>query len=156
MNPTQPNNTAAPAPLRWRIRNWIFRELFAAEYVRLHHWQEIAQAHLRTVEGLEKELAGFTQSRRARFKLDAALSDEEINRRLAGQSETPVLQAITALIDAKIVEMSDRATNPPSEINTPDLRTYEAGGANAIAEFKARLQELTRPLPPLPKTENPS
>lgn len=147
MNPTQPINAAAPQPLRWRIRNWLFRELFAAEYIQLHRWQEVAQVHLREVERLEREINLFTQARRARFKLDGGLPEEEIQRRLAGQAETPVMQAVTALIDAKIVEMSDRATNPPSEINTQDLRTYESGGANAIAEFKARLQEVTCPMP---------
>jgi hypothetical protein len=48
-----------------------------------------------------------------------------------------------SLVDRKIMEMSDRATNPPSATNPADLRTYESGGANAIAEFKTRLQELT-------------
>lgn len=151
MNTAQPDNAAAPLPLRWRIRAWLFRELFAAEYVNLNSLQRAFTASLREVERLEQAHNALIHGRRARFKLEGGLPDEEIARRLVGQAETPVMQAVMALIDAKIVEMADRATNPPNEVNTADLRTYEAGGANAIAEFKTRLQEVARPLPAKPE-----
>jgi hypothetical protein len=141
MNTTQPANTAAPIPLRWRIRNWLFRELFAAEYGQLHGYRMLAELYAKK----EEEARARTDSRRARFVLVTAVSDQEIARRLTGTITTPVVEAVMSLIDRKIVEMSDRATNAPSETNTADLRTYEAGGANAIAEFKSRLQELTAP-----------
>lgn len=144
---TQNQNTAAPIPLRWRIRNWLFRELFATEYTQLNTYRQLATNALQTANQAQAELEQLRQPRRVRFMLEAGLPEEQIVRRLAGTIETPAIQAVMALVDRKIVEMSDRATNPPSDALPPDLRTYEAGGANAIAEFKSRLQDLTA-LPP--------
>lgn len=138
-----PENTGAPIPLRWRIRNWLFRELFATEYQQLHNYRSIAENALREASAAHGALDQLRAGRRVRFLLEAGLPEEQVMRRLAGTHANPIVTAIMALVDRKIIEMSDRATNPPSVENTAELRTYEAGGANAIAEFKARLQELT-------------
>jgi hypothetical protein len=154
MNATQSPNTAVPLPLRWRIRNWLFRELFATEYMQLHNYQRIADQALREATAAAEELDRLRRGRPARFIMDqASMGEEEIARRLAGTQQNPALQAVMALVDRKIVEMSDRATNPPSAENTADLRTYEAGGANAMTEFKTRLAGLTEPRPETAKAE---
>lgn len=145
MNNTAPQNTAAPIPLRWRIRNWLFRELFAAEYILLNDANARVERYAAEVRRAFDEKEDLRRSRAARFVLEGGLAEAEIERRLTGTIKTPVIEAVMALVDRKIVEMSDRATNPPTATNTADLRVYEAGGANAIAEFKARLQDLTKP-----------
>lgn len=137
MNHTEPKNTVAALPLLWRIRAWLFRQLFADEYAQLNY--------VTAERGHWRALAEKLTPRPARFVHEAPLSETEVARRLAGTIKTPVLEAVMSLLDRKLVEMSDRATNPPSEVNTPDLRTYEAGGANAIAELKSRLEDLAKP-----------
>lgn len=109
------------------MKTLIFRLLFGAE------WRE-----LQRVRAL---------SRPARFQLEGGLDERTIRRRLAGAGDNAVLKAVMAVVDRKIVSMSDRATNPPSEVNTPELRTYEAGGANAITELKTELQALVEATP---------
>jgi hypothetical protein len=118
------------------MKNWLFKLLFGGEYAKI-------QSLERENEDLRQRATMRRDRRVARFKLEGGLPEDQVARRLAGAQDAPLIQAVMALVDAKIVEMSDRATNPPSSANTPDLRTYEAGGANAIAEFKTRLQELT-------------
>lgn len=117
--------------------NWIFRIIFAAEC------REIArlQALLRTAVARAEQRAALRPA--ARIKLEGGLPYEEIVRRLRGTEQVPIVQAIAALLDAKIVEMCDRGTNPPSASFTQELRTYEGGGANAISEFKVALDEMT-------------
>lgn len=143
MNNQPIENTAAPIPLRWRIRAWLFRELFATEYTQLSNYARIADAAIREARIAQGELDALRAGRPARFVLEGALPEDQLARRLAGTATNPIVGAVMALVDRKIVEMSDRATNPPTAENTAELRTYESGGANAIAEFKARLQELT-------------
>jgi hypothetical protein len=140
--PSTSPNVAAPIPPRGRIRSWLFRALFAAECAQLNkatadsdYWRS------RAMRREDEQRIG----RIARFKIAGGMADLEITRRLRGAHDSPIVQAVQALLDAKIVEMTDRATNPPSAANTAELRTYESGGANAVAEFKVRLQELTAP-----------
>jgi hypothetical protein len=119
------------------MKNWLIKKLFAAEFQKLTALEkECEQAYIR-IGRMECD------QRPARFRLDGGMPEEEIAERLAGTAETPVIQAIVAELDRKIIQMSDRATGAPSDINTPELRTYEAGGANAIAEFKSRIADLT-------------
>lgn len=120
------------------MKNWLFKLLFGAECAKIQQLE-------RENEDLRRNNATRRERRVARFALEAAITEAEVARRLAGTIKSPVVEAVMSLIDRKIIEMSDRATNPPTTANTPDLRTYEAGGANAIAELKARLQDLATP-----------
>ena len=120
------------------MKKLLFKLLFGDEYLKIQQLES-------DLETARQNNATRRERRVARFALEATVSEAEVARRLAGTIKTPVVEAVMSLIDHKIIEMSDRATNPPTTANTPDLRTYEAGGANAIAELKARLQDLAAP-----------
>lgn len=110
------------------MRNWLFRLLFGAE---------------------------LRRPRPARFKLEGGMAPAQIAESLAGQRGTPAVKAIEALLANKVIELSDKATDAPhgayatAEGTVPafgaDERLHFAGGASAVAELLAELQELVKP-----------
>lgn len=119
---------------------------------RMRRGNEILTANLARVrEELEAKRPRNPAPKPARFVLEGGLPEAEVAERLRGQARNGVVEAVQTLLDRKIVELSDRATSAPSAQMTQELRDYEAGGANALAEFKVQLEELvTAPLDPAP------
>lgn len=152
----EPQNTSAPIPLRWRIRAWLFRELFADEYTELNNAVAARDYSRRKLVDLQDREAARTAVRRpARFRLEGGLSEELIAARLRGTQKSGVIEAVLAHIAAKVVGLSDRATDSPygervtAEGVTPaftaDERLHLAGQAAGVAEILRELQELTAP-----------
>lgn len=88
-----------------------------------------------------------------RIVLETAMSREEIERVLGGTDGSPQMRAVVALVTQALVDASDRATGAPVEPAvvgnqiysgfTPEMRTYAAGGAEALANILAELQAIT-------------
>jgi hypothetical protein len=101
------------------------------------------------------ELRGLKKlaPRPARFKLDAAMSEEEIERTLRGAYGSPIVKAIVAHVGAKIVTISDLATDVPREMivssdrvippYTGEMRLHDSGRASGHAELLSDIQRLT-------------
>lgn len=125
------------------MRTWLFRTLFGDEYVALRFARVEAERLRLERDKLQLRVNEIEAARRpARFRLDGGMTEEQIESQLQGTAQTPTVRAIMAKIDAKIVELCDRATNPPGERITPEMRAYESGGANAITELKQTLEDL--------------
>ncbi len=102
-----------------------------------------------------RELIEFRKRapRPARFKLDAVMSEEEIERTLRGSHASPLVKAIIAHVGSKIVSASDTATDVPRETvgtgeraippYTGEMRLHDSGRASGFAELLGDLQRLT-------------
>lgn len=103
----------------------------------------------RAIEAEKMRLREECRPRPARFKVDGGMPEEQIATHLAGTAETPIVRAIMAHLDARIVAQSDVATDAPRDpmpgvpAYTAEMRLHDAGGAHHLADLKARLQELT-------------
>lgn len=103
---------------------------------------------------LEAERAKH-QIRPARIVVQAGLSEDAIASMLNGTETLPVNRAITGLLTAKIIELSDTATDRPRPTiqladqvvqgYTTEERLHDAGGASHLADMLARIQELSKP-----------
>lgn len=82
------------------------------------------------------------QPRPARIRLEDVMSEEEIGRHLGGTADSPVVKAILAKTSQSLVMAVDRASDEPSDAFTTEQRTHTAGGASALAQLLAELQEL--------------
>lgn len=105
------------------------------------------------VSDLLRLLAKQSPSRPARFKLEDAMPEDQIERHLGGTADSAVVKAIVAAIGTRIVRLSDQATDAPRETITQgerviagytgEMRLHDAGGASALAELLRSLQTLT-------------
>lgn len=153
-NEIHPQNTAAPIPLRWRIRAWLFRELFAAEYMTGQALHRVRLEQEKTMHEMSLVIQRL-QRKPARFKLEGNMAPEQIEELLAGTRGLPAIKAVEALISAKIIELSDKSTDAPHGAYAtpegtvpafgPEERLHLAGGADATALLLAELQELIKP-----------
>lgn len=140
------------------LRNQIFRRLFAAEYSELLAAREAVTELQDTVRGLLEPRAP------ARIVAEAVMTDEQIAKALAGSHESPPIKAVVAKMQARVVALSDRATDAPHgpivtregtiPAFTEEERLYLAGQASGVAELLGELQELTEPAPVDPIREN--
>lgn len=135
-------------PLRWRIRNWIFREVFPQEYTNYNNVTKERDWWRSQVTD-----RGQDRGRMARLRLEGGMPEEDIEHILQGTFELPIIRATLAHVSAKIIVASDIATDAPREqVTTADrvipsytseMRLHDAGRASAFAELLADLQGLT-------------
>lgn len=77
---------------------------------------------------------------------------------ISGTESHPVMKGVVGLLNARIVEMSDTATERPSlpmslaggvtRGYSEEERLYDAGGCALLADFLARIQEAAKPKDP--------
>lgn len=109
---------------------------------------------LQTREAFRRELEK-NMKRPARLTVIGLMSDLAIEENLAGTETNSVMRSVCAIINAKIVELSDLATDRPRQnMDRPegsvegysmDERLHDAGGAAHLADLLAKLQELSKP-----------
>lgn len=134
-------NTSAPEPLRWRIRRWLHRELFTAEYQSISYLTRERDEWRALAERMKKEW----DPQPARFELEGGMPEEEIAQRLAGQERTPLMLAVMAHLGAQVVILADQATDVPHAALDHDTRLHFCGQAAGVAGVLADLQRLTAP-----------
>ena len=155
-NGTEGTNTAAKPTRRQRLRAWLHRKLFGAEC----RWAAEDRAQLWLLRKDNAELCAALRKlerKPARLEVAGGMTAQQIEDRLAGAHSSEPVRAILAKIGAKIIELSDRATDAPREqMETRDGvipafghddRIYVAGGAAALAELQSDLQELVKDRP---------
>lgn len=91
----------------------------------------------------------------ARLVVDGGMAAEAISEALAGTLKTPIMAAVLAVVNQKVVELCDRATDPPrQQVVLPDRvtpgygseeRMHDAGGAACAADILETLQGLATP-----------
>lgn len=133
------------------LKHPAVRELQAALYRAEKDLTEVSNKHRAAFMEL-RELRKRAP-RPARFKLDAVMSEEEIERTLRGAHGSPIVKAIVAHVGAKIVTTSDAATDVPREMivsadrvippYTGEMRLHDSGRASGFAELLSDLQQLT-------------
>jgi hypothetical protein len=93
--------------------------------------------------------------RPARMIVEGGMSRAELEEVLAGTESNPVTKALRAILNERIVELSDKCTDPPRERAetsggtipgyTAEERLYDAGRCAAVAELLEMLQDLSKP-----------
>jgi hypothetical protein len=115
---------------------------------------ETARTLYATREVLRLEMAK-NSPKQARLAVDGGMTAESISEALAGTLETPIMKAVLSVVNQKVVELCDRATDAPrQQIVLPDRiipgygseeRMHDAGGAAHTAAVLEMLQDLSRP-----------
>lgn len=113
------------------------------------------EALRRELEITRDELQRARKPRRpARLIVDGP-SQQMLEEMLAGTESHPVTKAVIGLLNARVAEMSDAATERPSPTvpagggimrgYSEEERLYDAGGCAQLADFLARIQEAAKP-----------
>lgn len=121
------------------LRERLFRRLFRAEYEELKSVKE--RNHHLNCE-IRDWRAHAERRKSARLQVEGLMAEETALGKLAGTHHSDPIQAIEALLNHRIVQLSDEATNPPRAM-TADERLFAAGGVHHVAEFLGLLQEAT-------------
>ena len=103
---------------------------------------------------LATEKQNEKKRRPAKMESVGPMTEEAVAEALVGTETSQMVKAINAKITAKIVDLSDRATDAPRETMlirgetvtgyTADQRMHDAGGAAHLADLLAELQEMTK------------
>jgi hypothetical protein len=126
--------------------------------VRWHDLDKINAEHRDRILELEARVAKLAP-KPARMRAEDAMSEEAIAELLHGMETNPILRAVCAKLQARIVEASDKATDAPRETlvrpngeviagYNSEQRLHDAGGAAHLAMLLAELQELAKPREP--------
>jgi hypothetical protein len=86
---------------------------------------------------------------------EGEFSEQALEEMLIGTESHPIMKAVVGLLNIKVAEMGDAATERPAlAIPTSggmvrgyseEERLYDAGGCAQAAEFLGRLQQLAKP-----------
>lgn len=137
------------------MKELLFRLLFGAEFERLKKAEALYASSVSNRAELARKIEDLEARRPARIENAAEMTEEQIAERLAGTENSPPVKAVLAKIGAKVIALSDQATDAPrGEIVTRegvipaftnDDRLHLAGGAAHLAELLRDLQALAKP-----------
>lgn len=95
-----------------------------------------------------------SKPRPARMVVESGMSEESIGETLAGTQASPTMKAVCAIINARIVDLADTATDRPREPMqltdrfvpgySSDERLHDSGGVFHLADLLAQLQDLSK------------
>lgn len=161
------------------IGNWLFKLLFPAKYRKFHEqgielsaaWalarydlgmysmdhpvrkSEVCTA-IMVLHQRVKAAEAQCVRKPAHITLAGGMSELAIAEQLRGTESTPTVKAICAHLSAKIVLLSDRATDAPRTVcqvkgetiagYSAEERLHDAGGASYLAEALGEIQDLTK------------
>lgn len=120
------------------LRKLLFRRNSRAEFAQL---QSLLQEQIDRNSHMEA-LLEKRKPKHARLQVEGLMAEETALGKLAGTCHSDPVQAIEALLNHRIVQLSDTATNHPGSA-TPDERLFDSGGVHYLAEFLATLQDYS-------------